>query len=165
MTLQEKIAGNGHIKHLMLLITLAIIAAAIVACGSNESTPKPTPTAAEPTDFPAGFPTPDPDELAACLADGGRWEVLGFSGPGCNYPTTDGGKSCRDSEECESACLGDPDLVMITDRHGPPLPDHARVDELNTINEENIGLCSSWQENFGCQVWLEKGRYVTICVD
>ena len=149
MTLQEKIAGKSHVKYLILFITLAMFAAAIVACGSNESTPKPTPTAAEPTDFPAGFPTPDPDELAACLADGGRWEVLGFSGPGCNYPTTDGGKSCRDSDECESACLGDPDLA----------------DELNSQNEENTGFCSPWQQNFGCQGWLEKGRYVTICVD
>lgn len=165
MTLQEKIAENGHIKHLILFFTLAIFASAFVACGSNESTPNPTPTPAEPTDFPAGFPTPDPDELAACLADGGRWEVLGFSGPGCNLPTTDGGRICTDSKECESGCLGDPDLVMITDRFGPPIPDHVSVDKLNAKSEENSGICSPWQGVFGCQVWVEEGRYVAICVD
>jgi hypothetical protein len=125
----------------------------------------PTPTTAEPTDFPAGFPTPDPDEFTACMEAGGRWEVLGFSGPGCNLPTSDGGKPCLDSKECESGCLGDPELVMITDRYGPPIINHQRMDELNENNDENTGLCSAWQQNFGCQVWVEKGQYAAICVD
>jgi hypothetical protein len=42
---------------------------------------------AEATDFPSGFPTPDVEKYGTCLAEGGRWEVLGFSGPGCNLPT------------------------------------------------------------------------------
>jgi hypothetical protein len=162
------IAGYRWSKYTALLMIVVVFSGITAACQPSQITPDPimpSPTKAEPTDFPAGFPTPDPEDLAACMADGGRWEVLGFSGPGCNLPTTDGGVPCKDSEECESGCLGDPDLVMITDRYGPPLPDHARMDELNTNNEENVGLCSGWQENYGCQVWVEKGRYVAICVD
>ena len=155
-------------KVLILFLVAAGLCTVFAACQPNQAATTdipPTSTMPEPTDFPAGFPTPDPDEFAACVDEGGRWEVLGFSGPGCNLPSSDGGKSCLDSEECESGCLGDPNLVMITDRFGPPIPDHARVDELNAKNEENVGFCSSWQGNFGCQVWVEKGRYVAICVD
>jgi hypothetical protein len=120
---------------------------------------------AEPTDFPPGFPTPDPDEFAACLADGGRWEVLGFSGPGCNLPTEDGGKPCTGSEECESGCLGDPNEVMSVDGSGQPFPEPDRLAELNTQVGDRVGMCSPWVENFGCRVWVEKGHYVAICVD
>jgi len=165
MTLQEKIAENGHIKHLILFITLAMFATAIVACGSNESIPNPTPTLAEPIDFPAGFPTPDPEILADCLANGGRWEVLGFSGPGCNLPTSDGGEACQDSEECESGCLGDPDLVMSEDEFGNLILNQELAEKLNAANEVNLGICSPWKGNFGCQMWVENGRYVAICVD
>ena len=119
----------------------------------------------EPTDFPPGFPTPHPEELAACLADGGRWEVLGFSGPGCNLPTEDGGQPCSDISECESACLGDPDQVMRGNSSGQPIPDHDALAELNAQEGDVVGACSPWVENFGCQVWVEEGRYVVICVD
>jgi hypothetical protein len=39
------------------------------------------------------------------------------------------------------------------------------MDELNAENDKHMGLCSPWKGNFGCRVWLEKGRYVAICVD
>jgi hypothetical protein len=120
---------------------------------------------AEPTDFPPGFPIPDPDELAACLADGGRWEVLGFSGPGCNLPTGDGGQPCTHSDQCESGCLGDPDELMSMDNIGQLIPDHDRLTELNSQAGNREGICSPWMENFGCRVWVENGVYVAICVD
>jgi hypothetical protein len=99
------------------------------------------------------------------LAEGGRWDILGFSGQGCNLPTSDGGEPCQDSEDCESGCLGNPDLVMRKDGYGQLIPDHGRMDELNAKNVENVGICSPWKDNFGCRVWLENGRYVAICVD
>lgn len=102
-----------------------------------------------PTEFPPGFPTPDAEAYSECLVNGGRWEVLGLSGPGCNLPTSDGGQACQDSADCESVCLADPQLVMKDDESG----------------KEQVGLCSPWQENFGCQVWVEKGSFVEICVD
>lgn len=110
---------------------------------------RPPQKTAIPTDFPPDFPTPDAEEYSDCLASGGRWEVLGFSGPGCNLPTSDGGQACQDSEDCESVCLADPKLVMTDDDPG----------------EEQAGFCSPWKENFGCQVWVEEGRFVEICVD
>jgi hypothetical protein len=113
-----------------------------------EETSPPQKTAI-PTDFPPDFPTPDAEEYSDCLISGGRWEVLGFSGPGCNLPTSDGGQACQDSDDCESVCLADPKLVMTDDDPG----------------KEQVGFCSPWKENFGCQVWVEEGRFVEICVD
>ena len=152
----------------LVILLAAGMSAILAACQASQFTETQivhTPTLPEPTDFPAGFPTPDADEFAACVQAGGRWDVLGFSGPGCNLPTSDGGKPCLDSAECESGCLGDPELVMLTDSFGSAIIDHQRIDELNKQNEENAGLCSAWQQNFGCQVWVEKGRYAAICVD
>ena len=148
-----------------LLLVILIVSSITAACQAFQTTLTPITISPEPTDFPADFPTPDAGILAECLSEGGRWEILGFSGPGCNLPTSDGGKACRDFRECESACLGDPNLVMIESQFGNPVPDHDRVDELNKNNEENTGFCSAWQDNFGCQVWVENGRYVVICVD
>lgn len=163
MLLQKMVADFGHTKFLILFMILVLFASVTATCQPNQITP--TEVLVEPTDFPAGFPIPDPEIYAACLADGGRWDVLRFSGPGCNLPASDGGKACEDSEDCESGCLGDPDLVMRKDGYGQLIPDHQRMDELNAKNVENVGLCSPWKGNFGCRVWLEKGRYVAICVD
>ena len=163
MILRKMVADNGHSKLLILTMVLVLLASVSTACQQNHTTP--TEKLVEPTDFPAGFPTPDAEIFTTCLEAGGRWEVLGFSGPGCNLPTSDGGKACQDNEECESGCLGDPNLVMRKDGYGQLIPDHERMDELNTENVENVGLCSLWKGNFGCRVWLEKGRYVAICVD
>ena len=134
----NNLALNQAIKLGMLLLTIILIMGFVVACQTS------LPREAEPTEFPPGFPTPDAEDLAACLEAGGRWEVLGYSGPGCNLPTSDGGKSCTGSEECESACFGDPDLVMIEDEFGNLLPDHERIEELNAMQGEKTGLCSSW---------------------
>ena len=163
MGLQKMVADYGHAKYVILIVVMVTFASVTAACQPNQTTL--TEELNEPTLFPAGFPTPDPGIYAACLADAGRWEVLGFSGPGCNLPTSDGGKTCQDSEDCESGCLGDPDLVMRKAGYGQLIPDHERMDELNAKNVENMGLCSPWKGNFGCRVWLEKGRYVAICVD
>jgi hypothetical protein len=168
MYLRKKVPRKYRANMGLAILLAAVGSMLLDACKPNQSTGTPiapTATISEPTDFPAGFPTPDPDEFEACMQAGGRWEVLGFSGPGCNLPTSDGGKPCLDSKECESGCLGDPELVMITDRYGPPIINHQLMDELNEQNEENPGLCSAWQQNFGCQVWVENGKYAAICVD
>lgn len=86
------------------------------------------------------------DREAECLAQGGRWEVLGFSGPGCNLPSSDGGKSCTDSKDCEGLCLAD-------------------KDEIDAQGDELTGVCSQWQSHFGCYMILEKRRDVEICID
>jgi hypothetical protein len=137
----------------LLLATLVYTSACRVAptlspTSTVEETSPPKNTVI-PTEFPPDFPTPEAEEYADCLARSGRWEVLGFSGPGCNLPTSDGGQACQDSQDCESVCLADPKRAMTDDEFG----------------KEHVGLCSPWKENFGCQVWVEKGRLVEICVD
>jgi hypothetical protein len=86
------------------------------------------------------------DMIAECEEQGGRWEVLGFSGPGCNLPSSDGGKSCTDIKDCEGLCLAD-------------------NEDTNAQGDELMGVCSEWQSNFGCHEILEKGRIVEICID
>ena len=40
-----------------------------------------------------------------CLDAGGRWEDWGGDGEqACNLPTSDAGRPCTDSRECESYC-------------------------------------------------------------
>ena len=48
-----------------------------------------------------------PADKESCETLGGVWKVWGDtrdSKPGCNLPTTDSGKSCTDSSQCESYC-------------------------------------------------------------
>jgi hypothetical protein len=124
----------------------------------------PTPVLTATQGFPPGFPTPDPEEFDECKAQGGRWDILGFNGPGCNLPTTDGGKSCSDSKECESACLANSDEIWKKAESGLRFPDSERIDEINAQGKV-IGACSNWRANFGCHVWVEEGQYAYICVD
>jgi hypothetical protein len=110
-------------------------------------------------------PTERIDEEAECLEQGGRWEVLGFSGPGCNLPSSDGGKACTDISECEGLCLADNDEIMVDNGQGILVPDPKRIDEINAQGEELEGVCSMWQSDFGCHVVVEKGKFVVICID
>lgn len=44
----------------------------------------------------------------ACLKKGGTWGRLGLSlKEECNLPTSDGGKKCTDSSECDGSCIGE----------------------------------------------------------
>ena len=105
------------------------------------------------------------DPAAQCLRQGGRWEILGFSGPGCNLPTTDGGIPCSDIRECEGLCMADSDEIMMDNGQGILVPDSGRIAEINAKGDELQGVCSNWQSNFGCHVVVEDGKYVEICVD
>lgn len=105
------------------------------------------------------------DEAAQCLRQGGRWEVLGFSGPGCNLPTSDGGKPCSDSRVCEGLCLVDNEEIMVDNGQGILVPDPDLIEEMNARGVELQGKCSAWQSTFGCHVVVEHGRYVEMCID
>lgn len=173
MDFYKKYSQKTEILGFPSLMVAPVILILVVGCQASpgelsrdldseiEQTEEPT----DPTPFPPGFSTPDAEKYADCLAIGGRWEVLGFSGPGCNLPTSDGGNPCSDSKACESACLADPDQVMSEDEIGQLIPDIARIDELNSRGEPLLGLCSSWKENFGCRIWLQEGQFVQMCVD
>ena len=51
-------------------------------------------------------PAPAPATRAECEATGGRWDDVSGRGhvTGCNPPTSDGGKECTDSDQCQGAC-------------------------------------------------------------
>jgi hypothetical protein len=104
-------------------------------------------------------------QAAQCLQQGGRWEVLGFSGAGCNLPTLDGGKPCSDSRECEGLCLVDNEEIMVDNGQGFLVPDPDLIDEINAKGIELHGICADWQSTFGCQLVVENGKYVEICID
>ena len=42
---------------------------------------------------------------SACVAQGGKVELVLIGAEGCVRPTTDGGQSCYDSTECQGACI------------------------------------------------------------
>jgi len=108
------------------------------------------------TSQPSLTPTLDYDSMTEdeCKAHRGRWEILGFRGPGCNSLTTDGGKECTSSKDCESVCLAEGKLL-----------DSEVLEQLNAQENEISGTCSWWRYKFGCYVRVEDSKYGLICVD
>jgi len=82
---------------------------------------------------------------AECKEKGGRWagDVQGRGRlTGCILPTADAGKSCVDSNDCESVCLS------------------------STEGLESGGHCYRWSSYKGCGIIVnEKGKRRVICVD
>jgi hypothetical protein len=82
-----------------------------------------------------------------CLDVGGSWARRGLRGAfTCAVPTTDGGKACRDTKDCQSFCVA-PDSAEVG----------ARVE----------GRCSSTYERFGaCAARVCRGRAEpALCVE
>ena len=76
-----------------------------------------------------------------CESKGGVWATIGLDQiPQCNLPTSDGGKICTDSNQCESVCIGE--------------------DE-SSIN----GKCADFQIVVGCHARIEHGQAQMLCVD
>jgi hypothetical protein len=151
-TTQGKIASIGG----LLLVLLVALVTPMSESWAREHSP--------PQDVP-GFEDSDSVEVQECLDQGGQWEVLGLSGPGCNLPTKDGGKTCSDWANCESLCLADDDTLYNEDETGFLQPDHKIIEQHNAENDQLSGVCSAWQSNFGCHVILENSKYVVICID
>lgn len=81
----------------------------------------------------------------SCIARGGLWmseHPVGFlKKTGCNEPTSDKGKICNDSSECESAC--------VSDRSSP-----------------SGGRCYGYRFFFGCGKRVASGgRVAILCID
>jgi hypothetical protein len=130
--------------------------------GEATITPTPIPT------YPSYLPKPNPKEAKAysiCVGRGGKWEALGLSGLGCNYPTTDGGKSCTDGKDCQGACLGNLDQIRKKNNSIGLSPDY--LDLVRQVNARGpvTGTCSSFVVNFSFQLFVEKGKLVPMFVD
>jgi hypothetical protein len=88
-----------------------------------------------------------PDNKAQCEAAGHRWGCRGVPGEGCpevcHAATTDAGKSCTHSDQCQGACVA--------------------VDQ-----RARSGVCSSQSTVFGCQFYLDSKRHpggAKLCYD
>ncbi len=124
-----------------------IVASSFVFMASEGITMPPLDTAQERTTVVESSAS-DPSETearAGCLRRGGLWmndHPAGFlKRSGCNEPTTDGGKPCADSSECESACVGDERIP-------------------------SGGKCHGYRSFFGCGKRVKRGDSVAIlCID
>lgn len=83
-----------------------------------------------------------------CEARGGHWNVFRQ----CIPPTSDGGKACSSSSECEGSC--------ITELSPEDL---ARVKNGETVHA--MGKCSAFKVVVGCLPLVENGTVRIICVD
>lgn len=89
-----------------------------------------------------------PQTESECSAHGGHWTTLGlqYSGKpkGCDLETTDSGKLCSDSSECQGSCVA-PEGVAA--------------------GLETSGTCSAYVSNFGKLKLVEHGRAVLLNVE
>jgi hypothetical protein len=89
-----------------------------------------------------------PQTATECGARGGNWTTLGIPYPGkpkvCDLKTTDSGKVCSDSSECQGSCLA-PDRVAS--------------------GVKASGTCSAYVSNFGNVKRVEHGKVVLLNVE
>lgn len=94
-----------------------------------------------------------PKDKESCEAQGGKWGNIGLSPEDvCNLPTSDAGKECSDSDECEGSCIAE-----LSKRDW----DKAVYGVVYTK-----GKCTAWKITVGCHAFVEDGKVEGIlCVD
>ena len=89
-----------------------------------------------------------PKSVAECVRAGGDWTVLGLPYPNkpkmCDLHTTDKGKSCTDSKECQGICE----------------PPEGAADGTSAS-----GTCSEYVSNFGNVRRLKDGKVESLNVE
>ena len=77
-----------------------------------------------------------------CREEGGKWEIMGLRRQKvCNFKTTDVGKVCTDSKQCQGACVANDPAATS-------------------------GKCTEWTSNTGCHVFINNGKSSgLLCVD
>jgi hypothetical protein len=94
-----------------------------------------------------------PQDQASCEEKGGTWKKIGPSPrEECNLPTTDSGKICDGSHQCEGVCLAD--LSQ----------DDLRKGMRGKLFKTN-GKCSAWIKNVGCRAYVYRGWASIVCAD
>lgn len=96
-----------------------------------------------------------------CEAVGGQWGKHGlFVQEFCVMPTSDYGKECKDSKECEGSCIAE-----LTTEEQRWLTGWL-TEEVGQHVLEKTGRCSQWQQMFGCFPFVSGGKVKEIlCVD
>jgi hypothetical protein len=89
-----------------------------------------------------------PQTETECSAQGGNWTTLGLPYPSkpkiCDLKTTDSGKLCSDSTECQGSCVA-PEGVASS--------------------RKATGACSAYVSNFGSLKLVEHGKIVLLNVE
>ena len=103
------------------------------------------------TNITAQFPT----DQASCESVGGIWGVFDLTDTErCILPTSDAGKICTDSSQCEGPCIAN-----ITQEQYSALIE-------TQVPISATGYCSSWMTSAGCNAYVEDGMVNGIfCVD
>jgi hypothetical protein len=83
--------------------------------------------------------------VQTCAAQGGHLASYGFSGLNllCEWKTSDSGKECRNTSDCEGFCAvpGDPMKTDLTKPHG--VDDVSYIEYAYPIGTKMSGICSS----------------------
>jgi hypothetical protein len=89
-----------------------------------------------------------PQTEAECSARGGNWTTLGLPYPGkpkvCDLKTTDSGKVCSDSSECQGSCVAPEGIASSL---------------------KATGVCSAYISSFGSLKLVEHGKVVLLNVE
>ena len=111
------------------------------ACGSS---PIRQPTLEE---LGNGKQIPYADNASDCQAHGGKWGWLDPHGSKsiCRIPTTDGGKPCLDSSECDGFCVA---------KHSVINKKTGRI----ISGSKNIGQCEFLYNGIGCGLYIKAGQ-------
>lgn len=94
-----------------------------------------------------------PKDEISCASASGVWKKIGIRPKEeCNLPTTDGGKICSGSNQCEGICLADISTEQIrAGIKGKPF--------------KTTGKCSDWVTVVGCKAYVEDGWASVVCMD
>jgi hypothetical protein len=121
---------------------LLLFAGCCAHAPSSSSRPVAASTAAPSARTPA---SPEPATADGCRACGGDWSIHGLiQRPSCLCPTSDGGKRCRDGDECQGPCLADEGEREVT-QPGPPARGYF------------VGKCARVRTSFGCHRSIAAG--------
>lgn len=96
-----------------------------------------------------------PADKDSCESQGGQWGPVGLSPKEiCVMPTTDAGKVCSDSRDCQSACVANLSVADYNNLVKYHIPIHT------------TGRCTAWKVGVGCNAYVENGVVNGIlCVD
>jgi hypothetical protein len=154
---------------LSFLGLLVVTAALTAACCKNTAPPTTAgaPTSSAVKELTVGSPTAGaarPTTKESCDACQGVWQRHGLAdAPSCICKTKDGGKICRDGNECEGQCIAGDDGFEVVEQ-GPPAKGFWK------------GKCTDYDTTFGCNRTIAHGARAkgpqlaedgapTMCVD
>jgi hypothetical protein len=94
-----------------------------------------------------------PQNQESCESANGIWKKIGIRPrEECNLPTTDSGKICDGSRQCEGVCLAD------LSRENLQKGMRGKLFKTN-------GKCSAWIKNVGCRAYVYRGWAGVLCAD